>query len=74
MSQTSFDCYESFFSYQVDTGLEFENSKNKYQHMFDVRTPKRIYYLAADTEDEMMKWVHNVCHVCGLKAYSDDDG
>lgn len=42
--------------------------------MFDVRTPKRIYYLAADSEDEMMKWVHNVCHVCGLKAYSDDDG
>lgn len=43
--------------------------------MFDVRTPKRIYYLAADTEDEMMKWVHNVCHVCGLKAYTpEEDG
>ncbi|XP_026287392.1 GRB2-associated-binding protein 1 [Frankliniella occidentalis] len=58
---------------QVDTGLQFENSKNKYQHMFDVRTPKRIYYLAADTEDEMMKWVHNVCHVCGLKAYTPEE-
>ncbi|KAJ1526379.1 hypothetical protein ONE63_009525 [Megalurothrips usitatus] len=58
---------------QVDTGLQFESSKNKYQHMFDVRTPKRIYYLAADTEDEMMKWVHNVCQVCGLKAYTPDE-
>lgn len=55
---------------QVDTGLQFEN---KYQHMFDVRTPKRVYYLAAETEDEMMKWVHNVCHVCGLKAYTSDE-
>lgn len=66
-----FCCCNKCFS-QVDTGLQFEN---KYQHMFDVRTPKRVYYLAAETEDEMMKWVHNVCHVCGLKAYtSDEDG
>ncbi|KAJ8865615.1 hypothetical protein PR048_033135 [Dryococelus australis] len=58
---------------QVDAGLRFENSKQKYQHMFDVKTPKRIYYLAAESEDDMNKWVEYVCHVCGLKAYKEDE-
>uniref|UniRef100_A0A069DVK0 Putative pleckstrin similarity domain protein n=1 Tax=Panstrongylus megistus TaxID=65343 RepID=A0A069DVK0_9HEMI len=58
---------------QVDAGLQFESSKHKYRHMFDVKTPKRIYYLAAETEDDMNKWVDCVCHVCGLKAYSQED-
>ncbi|KAJ9573822.1 hypothetical protein L9F63_008804, partial [Diploptera punctata] len=57
---------------QVDAGLRFENRKQKYQHMFDVKTPKRIYYLAAESEEDMNKWVEYVCHVCGLKAYKDD--
>ncbi|GLH13073.1 Protein daughter of sevenless [Gryllus bimaculatus] len=58
---------------QVDAGLRFETNKQKYQHMFDVKTPKRIYYLAAESEEEMNKWVEYVCHVCGLKAYKDDE-
>ncbi|XP_046665889.1 GRB2-associated-binding protein 1 isoform X1 [Homalodisca vitripennis] len=59
---------------QVDAGLRFENRrKQKYQYMFDVRTPKRTYFLAAETEEEMNKWVDCVCHVCGLKAYSQYD-
>lgn len=61
------------FSVQVDAGLKFENRKQKYQHMFDVRTPKRTYYLAAETEDEMNKWVDCVCQVCGLKAYNQEE-
>jgi hypothetical protein len=59
---------------QVDAGLRFENRKQKYQHMFDVKTPKRVYYLAAESEEDMNKWVEYVCHVCGLKAYKDEDG
>lgn len=58
---------------QVDAGLRFENRKQKYQHMFDVKTPKRIYYLAAESEEDMNRWVEYVCHVCGLKAYKDED-
>lgn len=58
---------------QVDAGLEFESSKHKYRHMFDVRTPKRTYYLAAETEADMNKWVDCVCHVCGLKPYIQDE-
>uniref|UniRef100_A0A1B6D503 PH domain-containing protein n=1 Tax=Clastoptera arizonana TaxID=38151 RepID=A0A1B6D503_9HEMI len=58
---------------QVDAGLRFENRKQKYQFMFDVKTPKRIYYLAAESEEEMNKWVDCICQVCGLKAYSQED-
>lgn len=58
---------------RVDAGLTFENRKVKYLYMFDVQTPKRTYYLAADSEEDMNKWVECVCQVCGLKAYQDDD-
>ncbi|KAK6637707.1 hypothetical protein RUM44_008129 [Polyplax serrata] len=57
---------------QVDAGLRFENSKQNYPHMFDVKTPKRTYYLAADSETDMNKWVDCVCQVCGLKSATDD--
>ena len=39
--------------------------------MFDIRTPRRVYYLAADTEEEMTTWVDLVCRVCGLHNYTD---
>ncbi|XP_014209577.1 GRB2-associated-binding protein 2-like [Copidosoma floridanum] len=58
---------------QVDAGLSFENRKEKYQHMFNIKTPKRIYYLVAENESVMNKWVDAICQVCGLKAYTQDD-
>ncbi|XP_015118367.1 GRB2-associated-binding protein 2 isoform X1 [Diachasma alloeum] len=58
---------------QVDAGLRFENRKQKYQYMFNVKTPKRIYYLVAESEADMNKWVDAVCQVCGLKAYTQDE-
>ena len=42
--------------------------------MFDIRTPRRVYYLAADTEEEMTSWVDLVCRVCGLHNYSETQG
>ncbi|XP_017879365.1 GRB2-associated-binding protein 2 isoform X2 [Ceratina calcarata] len=58
---------------QVDAGLRFENRKQKYQYMFNVKTPKRTYYLVAESEADMNKWVDAVCQVCGLKAYTQDE-
>ncbi|XP_012288174.1 GRB2-associated-binding protein 2 [Orussus abietinus] len=58
---------------QVDAGLRFENRKQKYQYMFNVKTPKRTYYLVAESEMDMNKWVDAVCQVCGLKAYTQDE-
>lgn len=62
-----------YILFQVDSGLRFENRKQKYQYMFNVKTPKRIYYLVAESEADMNKWVDAVCQVCGLKAYTQDD-
>ncbi|XP_026476948.1 protein daughter of sevenless isoform X2 [Ctenocephalides felis] len=56
---------------QVDAGLRFERRKQKYQFMFDVKTPSRTYYLAADNEVDMNRWVDCICRVCGLKADED---
>lgn len=58
---------------QVDSGLRFENRKQKYHHMFNVKTPKREYFLVAENEADMNKWVDAVCQVCGLKAYTNDE-
>ena len=61
------------FEQQVDAGLRFENRKEKYQFMFNVKTPSRIYYLVAESEADMNKWVNAVCQVCELKAYTQDE-
>lgn len=54
---------------QVDAGLRFETRKTKYQHLFDLKTPRRTYYLAADSEDDMNRWVDAICSICGLKTF-----
>ncbi|XP_055626931.1 protein daughter of sevenless [Toxorhynchites rutilus septentrionalis] len=52
---------------QVDAGLRLDRQKEKYAHMFDVKTPTRTYYLAADTEADMRGWVECICQVCNLQ-------
>ncbi|XP_062552248.1 protein daughter of sevenless [Armigeres subalbatus] len=52
---------------QVDAGLRLDRQKEKYAHMFDVKTPTRTYYLAADTEEDMRGWVNCICQVCQLQ-------
>ncbi|XP_058798624.1 uncharacterized protein LOC131668456 isoform X2 [Phymastichus coffea] len=55
---------------QVDAGLSLVNRKERYQYMFNVKTPKRVYYLVAKSETDVNKWVDAICQVCGLKAYT----
>lgn len=57
---------------QVDIGLEDGNGK--YDHMFNIKTPGRCYFLAVDTCEEMNTWVRMVCNACGLQATQDEDG
>uniref|UniRef100_A0A1B0DLZ2 Uncharacterized protein n=1 Tax=Phlebotomus papatasi TaxID=29031 RepID=A0A1B0DLZ2_PHLPP len=52
---------------QVDAGLCMER---KFQHVFNVKTPNRIYYLAADSDEDMRFWVNCICKVCGLQDLS----
>lgn len=58
---------------QVDLGLKLEERKLKFDHVFDIKTPSRTYYLAADTETEMKNWVTCICKVCGLKSTNEED-
>lgn len=55
---------------QVDAGLEVD-TKSKF--MFDVKTSKRTYYLVADSEAIMNKWVDCICNVCGLKIQVEEE-
>lgn len=52
---------------QVDAGLSLDRSSIKYQFMFDMKTPNRTYYLAAETEEDMRNWVMVICQVCNLQ-------
>ncbi|KAG5677120.1 hypothetical protein PVAND_006903 [Polypedilum vanderplanki] len=52
---------------QVDAGLSLDRASIKFQWMFDMKTPSRTYYLAADTERDMRDWVMVICQVCNLQ-------
>ncbi|VVC30383.1 Pleckstrin homology domain,PH domain-like [Cinara cedri] len=55
---------------QVDCELKCDSCK--YQYIFDIKTPERTYYLAAESEEEMKKWIHFVHNICGLKLFTGD--
>lgn len=40
---------------------------------FTIRTQSRTYYLEADCEADMEKWVNTICRVCGLRSTDDND-
>ncbi|XP_065335410.1 GRB2-associated-binding protein 2 [Cloeon dipterum] len=58
---------------QVDAGIESPAHLRVKcrENLFDLKTPRRTYYLAADSKVEMDKWVECVCRVCGLRAEMD---
>ncbi|KAL1427661.1 hypothetical protein MTO96_017350 [Rhipicephalus appendiculatus] len=56
---------------QVDAELEVV-TKSKF--MFDIKTSKRTYYLVADSEAVMNKWVDCICKVCGLRMRVETEG
>ncbi|XP_017784665.1 PREDICTED: GRB2-associated-binding protein 2 [Nicrophorus vespilloides] len=58
---------------QVDRGFKFEDKNLKFDYMFNIKTPSRTYYLAADTEPEMELWVKCICKICSLQVTSEID-
>ncbi|RZC36124.1 daughter of sevenless [Asbolus verrucosus] len=58
---------------QVDLGLKIDKRNLKFDHVFDIKTPARTYFLAAESESEMKSWVNCICKVCGLKSTSDEE-
>uniref|UniRef100_A0A3Q3FSE9 GRB2-associated binding protein 1 n=1 Tax=Labrus bergylta TaxID=56723 RepID=A0A3Q3FSE9_9LABR len=56
---------------QVDAGLTFNKKDLEHSFIFDIKTIDRVFYLVADTEEEMNKWVRCVCDICGFNPTDD---
>ncbi|XP_033116208.1 GRB2-associated-binding protein 1-like isoform X1 [Anneissia japonica] len=50
---------------QVDEGLTF-SAKPAFGFIFDLKTKDRKYFLVAESEEEMSRWVQQICNVCGF--------
>ncbi|XP_073460470.1 GRB2-associated-binding protein 1 isoform X4 [Aquarana catesbeiana] len=57
---------------QVDAGLVFPKKEFENSYIFDIKTIDRIFYLVADSEEEMNKWVRNICDICGFNPTEED--
>ncbi|XP_044142511.1 GRB2-associated-binding protein 2 [Bufo gargarizans] len=57
---------------QVDSGLTFNKKELQDSYVFDIKTSDRTFYLVAETEDEMNKWVRSICQICGFNQ--SDEG
>ncbi|XP_017573152.1 GRB2-associated-binding protein 1 isoform X5 [Pygocentrus nattereri] len=58
---------------QVDAGLTFNKKELEHSFIFDIKTIDRVFYLVADTEEEMNKWVRCICDICGFNPTDTDD-
>ncbi|XP_051982975.1 GRB2-associated-binding protein 1-like isoform X3 [Xyrauchen texanus] len=58
---------------QVDAGLTFNKKDLEHSFIFDIKTIDRIFYLVADTEEEMNKWVRCICDICGFNPTDTED-
>uniref|UniRef100_A0A3B3T495 GRB2-associated binding protein 1 n=1 Tax=Paramormyrops kingsleyae TaxID=1676925 RepID=A0A3B3T495_9TELE len=56
---------------QVDAGLTFNKKDLENSFIFDIKTIERVFYLVADTEEEMNKWVRSICEICGFNPTDD---
>uniref|UniRef100_A0A6Q2Z011 PH domain-containing protein n=1 Tax=Esox lucius TaxID=8010 RepID=A0A6Q2Z011_ESOLU len=56
---------------QVDAGLTFNKKDLEHSFIFDIKTFDRVFYLVADTEDEMNNWVRYICDICGFNPTED---
>ncbi|KAF6726320.1 GRB2-associated-binding protein 2 [Oryzias melastigma] len=56
---------------QVDAGLTFKRKEFQDSFVFDIKTSDRTFYLVAETEEEMNKWVRSICQLCGFNQADD---
>ncbi|XP_066574503.1 GRB2-associated-binding protein 1 isoform X2 [Amia ocellicauda] len=57
---------------QVDAGLTFNKKDLEHSFIFDIKTIDRVFYLVADTEEEMNNWVRCICDICGFNPTDED--
>ncbi|XP_034531920.1 GRB2-associated-binding protein 1-like isoform X2 [Notolabrus celidotus] len=56
---------------QVDAGLSFTKKELESSYVFDLRTEERIWYLVAESEEDMNRWVSTICLLCGFNPTDD---
>ncbi|XP_024143352.1 GRB2-associated-binding protein 1 isoform X1 [Oryzias melastigma] len=56
---------------QVDAGLSFTKKELESSFVFDLRTEKRVWYLVAESEEDMNRWVTSICLLCGFNPTDD---
>ncbi|XP_051966774.1 GRB2-associated-binding protein 2-like [Xyrauchen texanus] len=56
---------------QVDAGLTFKRKEFQDSFVFDIKTAERTFYLVAETEEEMNRWVRSICQLCGFNQSED---
>ncbi|NXQ50450.1 GAB1 protein, partial [Catharus fuscescens] len=57
---------------QVDAGLTFNKKEFENSYIFDINTIDRVFYLVADSEEEMNKWVRCICDICGFNPTDEE--
>ncbi|XP_026178138.1 GRB2-associated-binding protein 1-like [Mastacembelus armatus] len=56
---------------QVDAGLSFTKKELENSYVFDLRTEERTWYLVAESEEDMNRWVSSICLLCGFNPTDD---
>ncbi|XP_038154973.1 GRB2-associated-binding protein 1-like [Cyprinodon tularosa] len=56
---------------QVDAGLSFTKKELESSFVFDLRTAERTWYLVAESEEDMNRWVTSICLLCGFNPTDD---
>ncbi|XP_034412683.1 GRB2-associated-binding protein 1-like isoform X2 [Cyclopterus lumpus] len=56
---------------QVDAGLTFPKKELESSFVFDLRTEERTWYLVAESEEDMNRWVSSICLLCGFNPTDD---
>lgn len=57
---------------QVDAGLSFANKDLQSCWVFALRTEERVFYLVAEGQGDMDRWVSSICDLCGFNPTDDD--
>lgn len=57
---------------QVDAGLTFKRKEFQDSFVFDIKTAERTFYLVAETEEEMNRWVRSICQLCGFNQSEEN--
>uniref|UniRef100_A0A673BB58 PH domain-containing protein n=1 Tax=Sphaeramia orbicularis TaxID=375764 RepID=A0A673BB58_9TELE len=58
---------------QVDAGLSFTKKELESSFVFDLRTEERTWYLVAESEEDMNRWVSSICLLCGFSPTDDGE-